>query len=138
MAWARMKRRDSATTGSARGIKSVDWREITLPENREVDCCFERLERICFHQGIVRLKFASFVTSKMASWEAEVGGLAGPGPAWKKLGSPPEGDREHPCPFVPSRQGPWVRSIAARGDGVIFEKKDWYSKIAVIIPGSLE
>lgn len=121
-----------------RSPDGLAWREIKLPENREVDCCFERLERICFRQGIVRLKFVSAVTAKKASWEAEVDGLADALPAWKKTGGAPEGDREHPCPFVPARQGPWARRTAARSGEVIFEKKDRYSKIAVVIPGALE
>lgn len=121
-----------------RSLDGLDWREIKLPENRDVDCCFERLERICFHQGIVRLKFASAVTAKKASWEAEVEGIADALPAWRKTGSAPEGDREHPCPFVPTRQGPWARRIAPRSGGVVFEKKDPYSKIAVVIPAALE
>jgi len=60
-------------------LDGVDWQEIKLPENRDVDCCFERLEPICFQQNVMRLKFASAETGKTAYWEAAADGFAGTG-----------------------------------------------------------
>jgi hypothetical protein len=121
-----------------RSMNGVDWNEIKLPENRDVDCCFERLDQICFQQGIIRLKFASAVTGKTACWEAEVDGLAGLGPVWKQIGNTWDGDQETPCPFVPLGQGAWIRKESNKAGGIIFKKSSRYSKISVVIPNALE
>jgi hypothetical protein len=121
-----------------RSLNGVDWQEIKLPENRDVDCCFERLDRICFHQGSIRLKFASAVTAKTACWEAGVEGLAGSGPVWRQIANDPDGGNEALCPFVVMGQGGWIRRESDRSSGVIFKKDNRHSKFSVVIPSSLE
>ncbi len=145
-----------------RSLNGVDWQEITLPEDREVDCCFERLERICFHQRTMRLEFASAETGKTACWQAEVSGLAGGGRlapqrrgriapqrrgriapqrrglVWQKIAAEQDGNRETPCPLVPLGQGSWTREESSRSGWIIFKKSSRHSKIAVVIPNSLE
>lgn len=121
-----------------RSLNGVDWQEIKLPENRNVDCCFERLDRICFHLGIIRLKFASAVTGKTACWETEVSEIAGIGPVWKQIGNPRGSDQETPCPFVPLGQGAWIRKESGRARGIIFKKNNRHSRIAVVVPSALE
>lgn len=121
-----------------RSLNGVDWQEIKLPENRDVDCCFERLNRICFQRGTIRLKFASAVTAKTACWETEVAGLAGIGPVWKQISNTRDSDMAAPCPFVPLGQGAWIRKESDRASGIIFKKNNRHSEISVVIPKSLE
>ncbi len=129
-----------------RSTNGVDWTEIRLPENRGVDCCFERLERICFHRGAMRLKFASDAGGKTAYWEAGLGGLAGPvgagrdgsGPAWKRTAGASDGGHEAPCQSDLLGHGSWSRKEADRSGGIVFKKSGRRYKISVVIPGSLE
>lgn len=119
-----------------RSLNGVDWQEIKLPENRDVDCCFERLERICFQQGRLRLKFASAVTGKTACWETEVERLAGPGPVWKPIVAARDGEQEIPCSYVPLGQGAWTRKESGRARAGIFKKIGRHSKITVVVPSA--
>jgi hypothetical protein len=121
-----------------RSLDGVDWQEIKLPENRAVDCCFERLERICFQQGIVRLKFAGAVAGKTTCWEARIAGIAGAGPAWKRSADAPGCGHMATCPFDRLGQGSWTRKGPDRSGGIVFARSDRHEKIAVVIPGSLE
>jgi hypothetical protein len=121
-----------------RSQNGVDWQEIKLPGERDVDCCFETLERICFHHGRVRLRFASATTGKTASWEAGLEGLAGTGPAWKQTDAARDAGRETPCPFIRLGQGSWCRTEADGSGDVFFKKNGGHYKISVVVPGSLE
>ncbi len=123
-----------------RSLNGVDWQEIKLPDNRGVDCCFERLERICFHRGAIRLKFAGDATAKTAYWEAGLEALALPGqePVWKSADAFQEGAGETSCPFVPLGHGSWTRIESEQSSWIYFKKNRMYSKISLVIPGSLE
>jgi len=121
-----------------RSLNGVDWQEIKLPENRDVDYCFEKLERICFHQEVMRLKFASAATGKTACWEAAAVGIAGAGPAWKRIGDALDDDPKIPCISVPLGRGSWIREEADRSGGIVFKKNGRHYKISVVIPGSLD
>lgn len=129
-----------------RSLDGVNWKEIKLPGNRDVDCCFERLDWICFRQGAIRLKFASDATGKTACWEAGLDELAGsigagrdgPGPVWKRTAIASDGEHETPCPSVPLGQGSWIRNESDRSGGIIFKRNDRRSNLSVIIPNSLD
>jgi len=123
-----------------RSLDGVDWQEIKLPEDRNVDCCFERLTRICFHPGAVRLKFEGDAAGAEASWEAGLDGLdaPGPGPVWKPVAAAHEGADESSCPFVPLGHGSWVRMEAEQSKWIYFKKNRMYLKTSLVIPGSLE
>jgi hypothetical protein len=123
-----------------RSTNGVDWTEIKLPENRGVDCCFERLERICFHQGAVRLKFSGDATEKTACWETGLEGLAQPGqgPVWKPVVAAQEGAGENSCLSVPLGHGSWIRIESEQSNWIYFKKNRMYAKISLVIPRSLE
>lgn len=40
-----------------RSSDGITWTSIPLPENRQVDCCFEFVREICFYRDRVRLRF---------------------------------------------------------------------------------
>lgn len=122
-----------------RSLDGVDWEEIALPENRGVDCCFERLVRICFPQGLVRLEFAGDAAGKAAWWETGLAGIAvpGPGPAWRPVAEAWDGSGG-PCPFVPLGQGPWVRIESERSHWILFRKNRMYSRVSLVVPGALD
>ncbi|MDM8515680.1 hypothetical protein QUF76_05730 [Desulfobacterales bacterium HSG16] len=42
----------------------VNWTEIPLPENRNVDCCFEFVREICFQNNEIRVRFESYTDLK--------------------------------------------------------------------------
>jgi hypothetical protein len=121
-----------------RSLDGVDWQEIKLPENRDVDCCFEKLERICFRRNAVRLEFASAATGKTAFWEAAVDVIAGTSPAWRRIGAARGDNAEFPCPSVPLGRGSWIRDEADGSGGVAFKKIGRQYKISVVIPAALE
>jgi len=120
-----------------RSTNGVDWKEIKLPENRDVDCCFERLERICFQQKVVHLEFTGATGGKTAYWETGLGGIAGSGPVWKRTARAADGDPQAPCPFDLLGPGSWSRKEADRSGGIVFKKNARQTKISVLIPGDL-
>jgi hypothetical protein len=121
-----------------RSTNGADWTEIKLPENRGVDCCFERLERICFHRGAIRLKFAGSVAGKTAYWEADLDRREGIAPVWKAIANAGDDASEIPCSSVALDHGSWIRKGPERSGEIIFQKSERHYKISVAIPYSLE
>jgi len=117
-----------------RSLDGVDWQEIKLPENRGVDCCFERLERICFQRGAMRLEFAGDAGGKTAYWEADLNGRAGVAPVWQPVAAAQEGADEISCPFVQLGHGSWIRIESEQSNWIYFNKNRMYVKISLVIP----
>lgn len=121
-----------------RSTNGVDWTEIKLPENRGVDCCFEKLERICFQRGSIRLQFAGTETEKTAGWEADLDGREGNAPVWKPVASAGDGASAIPCSSITLGHGSWIRIGPGRSGRIVFKKRARHYRISVAIPYALE
>jgi hypothetical protein len=121
-----------------RSTNGVDWQEIKLPENRDVDCCFERLERICFRQKVVRLEFTSATGGKTVYWQAALDRRTGSAPVWQPVAHAGDGASAIPCSSVPLGQGSWIRVESGRSNWISFKKNRMYAKIALLVPRLLE
>ena len=121
-----------------RSLDGVDWQEIKLPENRDVDCCFEKLEPICFQQNVMRLKFASAETGKTAYWQAALDPGAVSAPVWQPVAHAGDGASAVPCSSVLLGQGSWIRVESGRSNWISFKKNRMYARIALLVPRRLE
>jgi hypothetical protein len=111
----------------------TQWQEVTLPENRNVDCCFEWLTQICFDKQQIRLKFYGDYTNKTAYWVAGMPDILKPIPKWHQV-THVEQNTENECSFVPVTKGNWIRTESENTPEIRFQLTQNDHTLTVIIP----
>ncbi len=64
------------------------WKKVLLPENRNIDCCFEWITDICFSNNSIRVSFRGDTEQTIGSWETIRPSNKKTGLIWNKV--PPE------------------------------------------------
>ncbi|MBF0528413.1 MAG: hypothetical protein HQK55_03915 [Deltaproteobacteria bacterium] len=111
----------------------LSWSEVTLPANRNVDCCFEILEDQRAASDMLFLKFKSDTTGLSRCWDVDYQALALVKPPW----------REVPCAdlsrisshWVRVSAGNWLREEKSDSVNVFFRHSGW--PVSVAAPKSL-
>ena len=116
-----------------RSTDGIEWQEVTLPENRNVDCCFEWLTQICFAGQRIRLKFYGDYTNKTEYWVAYVHDILKPIVKWHQLNHVDK-HFEKECFFVPVTKGNWIRTESENTAEIRFQLKHNRHVLTVIIP----
>ena len=107
----------------------INWQEITLPEDRNVDCCVEWLTEVCFYDQHIRLKFHGDENNTTKYWQANTQDTLNSTPEWRKLST--NEIKEASCTFVPTTTGDWVRKIQKQTREVIFQRNDLETMIVI-------
>ncbi|WP_459923189.1 hypothetical protein [Desulfatiferula olefinivorans] len=94
----------------------VSWREIPLPAGRDVDCCFERLTRLCVTDETIRITLEGDSDERREFWTGDRQGHDGLTLRWFK--TPPPARVPGDCPDLPPKRGRWVPSPETSSDGM--------------------
>lgn len=117
---------------SADGIK---WKEVVLPEDRDVDCCFEWLSGICFYNRKIILNFHGDTSKKTKYWTACIHDILNPKPIWHEIDKVDKSIKER-CSSIHAAKGKWVRTPSENGLQFLFQLKANQKNITIIIPKS--
>ncbi len=116
-----------------RSTDGIQWQEVALPENRNVDCCVEWLTQICFDKQRIRLKFDGDSTNKTEYWVTERLHVLKSIPKWHQLNHVDK-EIEPECLFVPVTKGNWIRQASENTAEIRFQLKQNDHVLTVIIP----
>jgi len=61
------------------------WKAILLPENRKVNCCFERLDKLCFQENSIALTFTDLDNEVVKSWKSTYQSAISSNPTWESV-----------------------------------------------------
>ncbi len=68
----------------------LHWKNTLLPKNRNVDCCFESVEKPIFLFNTITLTFHSLNNKKRKSWAASYPSAMSKNPIWQPVSNPPK------------------------------------------------
>ena len=64
---------------------AIHWKRTKLPQNREVDCCFETVEKPIFQTSTITLTFKSLDNKRAKSWVASYESAMSDNPVWQNI-----------------------------------------------------
>ena len=68
---------------------ALHWKRTRLPENREVDCCFETLDEPSFQWDTMKLTFRDLDNKRVKSWETSYASAMSNTPNWHSVSNIP-------------------------------------------------
>lgn len=116
-----------------RSSDGLGWTPIPLPENRNVDCCFEWIRQICFVEDVLRLKFTNNDQTTVRYWAADMANSREGQNVWRRL-EPETSPGGQSCDSTVLGPGKWLRSSSAAAREVIFERREGRNVLRVIVP----
>ncbi len=72
----------------------LHWKNTVLPKNRNVDCCFESVEKPIFLLNTITLTFKSLNKNNTKSWAANYQSAMSNTPVWQPLSTVPQNGME--------------------------------------------
>ncbi|MDD2776306.1 MAG: hypothetical protein PHU06_10145 [Gallionella sp.] len=113
----------------------LHWQEITLPESRNIDCCFEWLKQVCEVDGQIQLQFSGMDDEVTGFWSTTLNDSLTATPHWQKR-TPEQVQPATQCQTTPLNQGNWQRKLSPNGKTVRFQSTQQRS--TVVIPNWLK
>ena len=68
---------------------AIHWKRTRLPENREVDCCFESIDVPSFQWNTLKLTFRDLDNKRVKSWETTYNSAMSNNPNWHPVSNIP-------------------------------------------------
>lgn len=111
----------------------INWSDIPLPSRRNIDCCFEWLQAICFSSDQIRLHFLGTMSNKKGVWTSPLNIKNRFVPDWKRPDPEPVLIESQCLPVLP--QGQWRKQSDKQS--VTFSRPTGGSEIRFILPAIL-
>ncbi len=119
----------------------LSWHQVLLPENREVDCCFEYIEQICFYNNMMGLKFHGASENTIKYWQIFIDSVDRASfkpekkqlPKWNKMNLKNESGWKK-CDSKSLTRGRWSRNEISETSEIIFTHKQKNQTTQVRIP----
>lgn len=89
-------------------LDGAHWQEISLPKERQVDCCFEYLKQVCPSDSLLQLKFTDMDEVKAGYWQTTRSESLKAAPNWQKSSPAPQ-----QCRATSVTIGDWQRQEIA-------------------------
>jgi len=103
---------------------AIHWKRTRLPENRDVDCCFESIDEPIFLWNTVQLTFRNLDNTKIKSWATTYKSAMSNTPIWQPVPNSPAMQKE------PIDEGNWKVNTSSKE--ISFSNN--LSKLKIVLP----
>lgn len=111
-------------------LDGVYWQEISLPKERNIDCCFEYIKQVCINKLHIQLKFSGMDDTQTGYWQTSIDDSLKTMPNWQKL----DGGKiilPEQCQAIALTGGDWQRTVTKNGEEVSFQSATQGFKVIV-------
>jgi hypothetical protein len=116
-----------------RSLDGIDWKKVGLPKNRNVDCCFEWIDRLCFYDDTVFLEFHGDSSGIRQYWECSLLDVFRQRPVWYQRPELPGIITDSQCNPGQSKPHEWERDDSTSSTEVLFKKFDKSLRMVTIV-----